>query len=279
MFSDAYFNTYNFPAFLKSAIYSRQSFLLHSDARETNTPVKLYIEEACQEIAIPILQKNNLNIETDVLWFETPPLENKMIWARLSKKLCLYWDKQLTKYERVIYWDADMFKIPCTFKEIFARINSVTPRPTFLRVNYMQRRRWRPDMIRASVKNTRYVKMPIQEIFDKAELGRVLQNIQGHLVKPIGGFCVYPAQEFNNKHQDFLNWLQTHAPYIGDDEICIALAAHKYNIFLNSFSPKWTFVSIYDYLSGDKEHTFLHGKSESPQYKQILIDFTLDSQE
>ena len=85
--------------------------------------------------------------------------------------------------------------------------------------------------------------------------------------------------EFSNKHQDFLNWLQTHAPYIGDDEICIALAAHKYNIFLNSFSPKWTFVSIYDYLSGDKEHTFLHGKSESPQYKQILIDFTLDSQE
>lgn len=271
VFSDIYFETNNFPAYLKSAIYSRQTFLLHSDACEMEVPIKLYIEEACREIATPILEKNKVN-ENDVLWFT--PQEIGSTWGRLGKKLCLYWDKQLAHYTRVIYWDADMFKLPDIYPSPFARMMRAVPCLTFLVVNHKLRRDWRPKMIRDCVKHVRYNHTPIQEMFEDAGLGRVLQNVKGQLAKPIGGFCIFPAKDFNENHKDFLEWLENHAPYIGDDEICIALASHKFNIFLQSFFLGWTHVSIRNYLLGNINHPLLHGRTDNPEYRDILVNIT-----
>ena len=283
LFQDPYFNEHNFPAFLKAAIYSRQSYLLHTDAIETDTAIKLYIETACQDISIPILEKNGLNSETDVLWFHAPPLPdtNNGVWGRLGKKMNLYWDPQLSAYEQVVYWDADMFKLDePQFRDIFARIADTERVLSSIRVQTLPRRTWRPLIIRNSVKNVRFGGIPIQDIFRRAGLGRVLQEITGEIAKPLGGLAIYPAKRFHSQLHPFVNWLKENAPYIGDDEICLALGAAKFNIYLRCLNDEWhlTYAKIRDSLSGDEKHAFVHGKRSgdaASHYTQILKELTM----
>lgn len=267
VFADIYFNKRNFYAFLKAAIYSRQTFLLHTDASEKQTAIKLYIELSLKDQVLPVLRQNGLNTETDVLWFDAPPLPNtfKGDWSRYGKKTKLFWDAQLATYEQVIFWDADLFKLPQpTSYDIFDRSCYVKDVLAMLRVSTLQRRVWRPKFIRRSVQNVQYSGLSIQEIFEKAGLGRTLQAIPGDILKPLNGFGVYPAKHFHEHHRDFIAWLQTHAPYIGDDEYCVALGSAIFNIPLQSFRNAWgnlTHVATHAYIAGDTHHSFLHGKS------------------
>lgn len=282
LFEDPYFNEHNFPAFLKAAIYSRQSWLLHTDAIETDTAIKLYIENACQDVAIPILAQNGLN-ETDVLWFSPSPLPdtNNGVWGRLGKKMNLYWDPQLSDYEQVVYWDADMFKLDAPdSRDIFARVADTERVLSSIRVQTLPRRIWRPQIIHNSVKNVHFGGIPIQDIFVRAGLGRVLQGIPGEIAKPLGGLGIYPAKRFHSELQPFVDWLKENAPYIGDDEICLTLGAAKFNIYLRCLNDEWhlTYAKIRDYLSGDEKHAFVHGKRSgdaASHYIQILKELTM----
>ena len=278
LFRDPYFNKHNFPAFLKAAIYARQSWFLHTDAIETNTAIKLYIEDDCKDIARPILEQNGLN-ETDVLWFSTSPLPDTHsgVWGRLGKKMNFYWDPQLSEYEQVVYWDADMFKLDePDSRNIFTRIADTERVLSSIRVKTLPRSIWRPDIIRNSVKNVHFGGIPIQDIFVRAGLGRTLQNIPGYIAMPVGTLGIYPAQRFHSELLPFVDWQKENAPYIGDDEFCIALGAAKFNIYLRSLVDEWhlTYTKMKDYLSGDEAHAFAHGRPSGDvaphYYKQIL---------
>ena len=72
IFTDAYFSAHSLVAYLKAAIYARQTCLLHTDAYQTESAVKLYIKDILEPDAVPILETNGLNPETDVLWFSAP---------------------------------------------------------------------------------------------------------------------------------------------------------------------------------------------------------------
>ena len=261
LFDDLYFNS--FFAYLKAAIYSRQSWILHTDASEQNVAIKLYIEDTLKFKAIRILEANGLT-EDDVIWFNAPPLPDTRqgVWGRLGKKLCLYWDEQLSDYEKIVYWDADMFKLPePEYRDFFARAID-EPYWSFVETVTAYRRHWRPQMIRNSVKNVHLGQIPIQDIFTRAGLGRVLQEVKGALTRPIGSLCVYPAAVFRSEYQDCLDWIRQHGPYIGDDEFVIGLAANKFVFYLNALHGGWglTHRNVVDYFQGDTAHTCLHGK-------------------
>ena len=280
VFHDAYFN--RFPAYLKAAIYSRQTWLLHTDAYNENVAVKLYIEDTLKSEALPILDRNGLN-ETDVLWFSAPPLPDTLlgVWGKLGKKLILFWDPQLSHYEQVIYWDADMFRLnEPDFRDIFRRIAD-HPYLAFLLTKTLKRRVWRPRGIRRSARNVLSGGIPIQEIFESAGLGPVLQEIRGKITIPAGGLGIYPAKSFHTEHQNFIEWLQAHGPYIGDDEFCVALAAAKFTIYINSIKGTLglTHADINLYLNGDTHHAWVHGKpipSNTSDFRQLLTQLTTD---
>lgn len=283
LFKDPYFNEHNFPAFLKAAIYARQSWLLHTDAIETDTAIKLYIDDTCKDVAIPMCMQNGLDIDTDIIWFNAPPLPDTHlgVWARLGKKMNLYWDPQLSDYDKIVYWDADMFKLktPPEKSDIFTQVASTERVLSFIRVPLLQRRVWLRQIIQSSVKNVRFGGIPIQDIFVNAELGRTCQEISGPIARPIGGFGIYPARRFHSELRPFVEWQQTHAPYIGDDEICLALGAAKFNIYLRALTNNYetedehwhvTHTDINN-LSGAEsdDSAFVHGKPASDDKSEI----------
>lgn len=277
LFADPYFGSNSFPAYLKAAICSRQNFLLHTDAYETQTAIKLYIEKALEPTATLILHQNGLDPKTDVLWFDAPPLPDTLqgVWSKWGKKTKLFWDEQLSDYERVVFWDADTFKRPePEFRDIFARSFQVDI--FYVRTSVLQRRIWRPHMIRRSVKNIRYSGLTIQEIFTRAGLGRTLQEISGDIVKPLGAFGIYPAKLFHLEHKPFVEWIATHGPYIGDDEFCLALGAAKFNIPLGSLFSAWglTILNVGEYLLSATAPALLHGctpPSKKQAHTQLLL--------
>ena len=278
LFADPYFGTHNFPAYLKAAIYSRQNFLLHTDARETQTALKLYIEKALEAEVLPVLFQNGLDPETDVLWFDAPPLSDTILgtWSKYAKKTNLFFDPQLSDYARVIFWDADLFHVNAPqFRNIFAHATEETDF-LFLRTSTLRRRDWRPDMIRNTVKNVRYSGLTIQEIFTCAGLGRTLQAIPGDIVKPLSAFCIYPAKRFHSEHRPFVEWIAAHGPYIGNDEFTLAFGAAKFNVSLRSLFSAWGLTVSYigEYLTGDTETAFVHGRtipSQEDAHTQLLL--------
>lgn len=281
LFADIYFRTHNFPAYLKSAIYSRQNFLLHTDARETQTALKLYIEKVLEPEVLPILHQNGLDPYTDVLWFDAPPLPDTLMgtWSKYGKKINLFFDPQLSSYERVVFWDADLFIVSTPkFRNIFARAIEETDF-LFLKTLTYPRRDWRPLFIRNSVKNVRYSGFTIQDIFTRAGLGRTLQAIPGDLVKSHNAFGIYPAKRFHSEEQPFVEWVAAHGPYIGDDEYTLALGASKFNILLKSLLSQWglTFTFIGEYLTERTDTVFVHGRtvpSREDAHTQLLLSIT-----
>ena len=278
LFADAYFGTNNFPAYFKAAIYSRQNFLLHTDAHETQTALKLYIEKALESEVLPVLRQNGLDPETDVLWFDVPPLPDTLLgtWSKYGKKTNLFFDPQLSSYKRVIFWDADLFIVNA--QNIFACAADETDF-LFLRTSTLRRRDWRPLIIRNTVKNVCYSGLTIQEIFTRAGLGRTLQAIPGDIVRPLNAFGIYPAKRFHSEHRPFVEWMFMYAPYIGDDEFCVALGSAKFNIAFGSLKTLWGLTSehIGEYLTGKTETAFVHGRtitSQEDAYTQLLLSIT-----
>ena len=274
VFDDPYFFGM-FPDYLKAAIYAQQTWLLHSDARDENVAIKLYIEDTQRSKALPILEANGIP-ETDVIWFNAPPLPDTEngFWGRLGKKLCLYWDPQLAAYEKIVYWDADTFKLPDPkHRNFFARAADEMFF-NFIQTATSMRSVWRPQMIRSSVNNVYLGKLPIQDIFARAGLGRVLQEVTGPLTRPIGLLSVYPAATFRSQYSQCLTWIRDYGPYIGDDEFVIGLAASQFEFPLCSLSG-WglTAVSVGDYFAGDTDHAFIHGKpipKDTARYTDLL---------
>ncbi|MDE0326875.1 MAG: hypothetical protein OXN27_23360 [Candidatus Poribacteria bacterium] len=233
IFSDVYLDIDNCIAFAKAACYSRHTALLNTDARNY-LPIKFYVEDILRESVLPVFRENGVS-EEDILWFNAPPLPDTHagVWGRLGKKLSLYWDPRFADFSAVIYWDADLF-FTANRHVMFQAFCDAGPNLHFIRAVRLQRRIWRPQTIRNSVKNVRYGKMPIQEIFMRAGLGRTLQTLKGSIVKPIGGLGIFPAQRFHREEKDFLEWLKEHGPYIGDDEIALMLGAALFDLIVIS---------------------------------------------
>lgn len=273
VFKDPYFNEHNSIAYLWAAIYSRQTFLLHSDATATQTAVKFYMETSLRSEALPILEQNCLDSQRDVIWFDAPPLPDtfKGIWARLGKKSRLFWDPQFSAYEKVVYWDADIFHLNVA-GSLFKTAKGLTEDLYAIRTVTHPRRIWRPHAIRKITKSVFRGILPIQDIFERAGLGRVLQNVGGDRTRGIGSVGVYPAAALHTHHPAFIDYLREHAPYIGDDEICLMLAAALFDLRTFSLEPHFT-MERFANLTRETKHTFLHGTcmpDEVGRYKDLL---------
>lgn len=285
VFTDAYFSEHSFVAYLKAAIYSRQTFLLHADAYKTQTAVKLYIEETLKASTLPILEGNGLIPETDVLYFQAPPLPDTQggIYGRLGKKLSFMYDPRLATYQRVVYWDADMFfrEDVGDHKQLFTRLIAAAPQLYAIRITHFERpSQWKRWIIPKMVHKTYRGGIELQEIFDRAGLGRVLQTIKGPISKPLGGLGSYPAATFHTEHKDFVRWLHDHGPYIGDDEIALMLAAAFFGHPIGSIQEQWgyNFSNVHGYQQHGHRYTFVHGRpiigDDYHAYRELLSTLT-----
>ena len=102
---------------LPSAIWTRRSWIMNTDALDFGIEVKLYIEDHLKnsETVRAILLQNGIT-DDDILWFDGRPVEGAVpsdtgSFSFKAKKCCLYTDRRFEKYKWVIQPDADCFVV------------------------------------------------------------------------------------------------------------------------------------------------------------------------
>ena len=93
---------------LRGAIWSRNSFMRHTDALARGVEMKFYLEERCLPALKPILDANFVDVDRDVLLFDGSHMDGKPV-THLGKKLSLFYDERLCGYDWVCPADFDIF--------------------------------------------------------------------------------------------------------------------------------------------------------------------------
>ena len=102
---------------LISALWSRRSWLLNSDAMDYGIEVKLYMENHLRqnEDIMSILNRNGIT-DNDVIWFDGSPVEGAVpveggYFSQKAKKSTIYTNQDLEAYDWIFQPDSDVFVI------------------------------------------------------------------------------------------------------------------------------------------------------------------------
>lgn len=230
LFTDAYRRVENLAAFIRAAIYARASCLLNTDAVAQNVSVKLYIEDVLREAFDQTLRTNFVDPEEDVIWFHAPPLEKTRdgIYGHLGKQMFAFWDERFAQFKRVTVWDADMFWLAaCREHGVFERFAALPSDEIGYAFAYPVQ--WKYLKIHWDfhlIADTKHGGISRKELLKMADVPR----FKGDVFFPMGCFWSYPARHFHQHHPDFVNWMQTYAPYFGNDQIMATCWNAKFGI-------------------------------------------------
>ena len=258
LFSDAYRRVENLQAWVRAAIYSRGSALKYTDAVKQGVEVKLYIEDVLRPMLTPSLEENFVDVDKDVVWFTPPTIDG--VWGYLGKQMCPYWDPQLLTYDRIFVWDADTFFLqrPNT---MFERSKSLPL--TEIYYIHAPRLYWHTfqhTFLSKLSKDTKRGGIPVDTLLENA--GVCLKDFPDLVTKPFGSMWTYSPSHFHAHQTDFLDWMQTYAPYFGNDELTAICYQQLFDIQIRSLSKmlKLTMNHTPRYLSTPDTGTqILHG--------------------
>lgn len=265
VFRQVYSRSANTLAYIKSAIYSRKLCLENTDAVSEGVAVKLYIERELENIVIPILEANAIDLDEDIIWFATPPLEKSRQgrWGRYSKKMVSYWDHYFKDYEWIVCSDADLFWV--ADGKFFEKLKAYPKKQIgYIRKSFTHN--WKKRLEISTSKGG----IPVEQLLEMAHVPKEIQQ-HGELESVVGYLWCYPAKHFHQNHNDFIQWMWNYAPYLGDDEICVLLYQKLFGLEL--FDIRKTFdintQKTYDYIKKPKNTCHLiHGRPK-PEPEQI----------
>ena len=216
LFTDAYRKNTNLLAWVRAAIYSRDSTLKATDAVKRGVAIKLYIEDVLRPLLTPTLEENFIDTNEDVIWFTPPTLEG--VWGYLGKQMCPYWDEQLLIYDRIIVWDADTFFLPENKVSMFAH-SAFLPAEYIYYINLASLRfsAYKDAFLFKFNQITERGDIPVDALLKNA--GVDLNTFPDTIIKPSGHLWSYAPAHFHKHHSDFVDWMRNHAPYLGSDEL------------------------------------------------------------
>jgi len=264
LFTDAYKRVANLEAWVRGVIYSRWSALKYTDAVSENVAVKLYIEDILRPSLESTLISNFVDPDKDVLWFSAPPLERSDdgFWGHLGKQMCPYWDTQLADYDRILVWDADTFFLPRPHT-MFTKLKSLESAMIgYIFAITMPWKDFYYTFKHKLRKDTRKSGIEIEELLAMSDI--VFDEFPETIQKPFGSMWSYPPKHYHTHHQDFVQWMQTYAPYYGNDELAAVCWSHKFGINIKSLDILLD-LRMYDtpsFLTSPDTHTqknVLHG--------------------
>lgn len=229
LFSDVYVDSGTLKSLVHSALYSRLSALVNTDAPYLGVAVKFYIESTLRDHVSQTLVDNGIDLESDVIWFkikktDTPP-------AYLSKKMCAFYDDRFLNVERLFLWDADFFFLECR-APLFSKFLSLPA------VFTAYRNRCLDDDYKASL--ARYVRqsdVSVDSILSGIGL-EPLARTPADIEVPVGYFYSFPAQYFHRAYPDWIAWMRKYSLYLGGDEEVLAMSAAKFNFLVASFKER-----------------------------------------
>ena len=93
---------------VKSAAWARRSWIIFSDAEELDISIKFYVELKVADRVLPLLHENNVDVNTQVLYFDGSATMGEPM-NHLGQKLAMFGDDQFNVYDWVWQLDSDNF--------------------------------------------------------------------------------------------------------------------------------------------------------------------------
>ena len=248
LFSDDHRPISNALAWVKAAIYSRAAALKYTDAVREGVEVKIYAEDKLRKHIEDILVRNHVDPDTDVLWFNCPPLPMSDKWGYLGRQMSPFWDPQIKPYKRIMVWDSDFFFIEDDDSNIFRNLKKLHEKE--IGYNIVHVRDWQTYKERFSSKldeRGAFGDMSMAEFLTHA--GTDWTSFK-FVQQPISTFWSYPPRFFQQHQKPLLRWITEFGPYFGSDELAAVCWSHKFGIRVRDLAGPLN-INIYH------THTFL----------------------
>ena len=224
---------FNSEYIVKSACHARRSWIMNSDAVDFGVPCRFYVEESEKDVLLPIFERNQINIERDVIFFKCPDDSalpcNKRDHHR--KKMSFIKDQRFEDYKWTLVCDSDLFisrganwngeKLP-----IFERLMSHKPNYGILRYgpgSQDSAEKWMNRVDVGSFEQNREAWFDIIESLVPPEHFKKIKDDPGSLIGPACSLHVFPAQHFMTEKQADCEWLYNAAQHLDSDETTMAI--------------------------------------------------------
>lgn len=252
--------------YLRSALWSRNSWLVNSDAIEHGVDVKLYIEDVLFEHAKDWLVEQHIDLERDVITFSCPLIEPELRtqsyqsgrWAYWGRKMVSFWDPQLSSYERIVCCDSDTYVAsPPGFRfDFFEKLENLTDyqKTACAHFNYGQNNNMWYDFMQSLEDRA--------QGYSLADISKILhidfRSLSHTFLRPKGWMWSYPAKYFHESKPETVEWIRKAAMIMGWDEFVMACA---YEILgVDHFYMQDEFDMTYINCVGMTEPCIAHGR-------------------
>ena len=218
---------------VRSAVWSRATFLWHTDAISQGVDLKFYVESAALDVIAPIFEACHVDISREVLTFDGTPFHVDNICG-LGKSLAMFADEQFASYSWVGLPDFDIF---CSV------VNAQS-------VQYPFFRQFSSLPLEFGAISDCLEDVPLQEahfwheriggydewcrhastLVDEALLQEYLQ--MPTVPRAHGAFFVYPARYFHDEHPARLEWIAEAGKVLQNDESVFSLYQSQWRTFI-----------------------------------------------
>ena len=240
LFRDDYTRVANIEAWVRYAIYSRWSCLKYTDAILRAVEIKFFVEDILADRVIPTFEKNFVDIDNDVIWFTSEPLEESKdgSWGFLGRQMIPYWDERFAGYEWLWVWDADILFMPNEStrdlnnpeellpNKMFTHTPNLPKQAGYLHISITDNKDLEAHLLHKLALDIEKSGISVDALLEMSGVSTQRTTI----LKPACSLWAYPAKHYHTHHKDFIEWMRTYAPYWGNDEIIAGYWTQKFGL-------------------------------------------------
>jgi len=269
---------------LQLACYSLRSWILFSDARVHDISIKLYVENEILDRISSLLEKNSVDISSDVIVMNSEKLRGDPV-THLGKSFSMLSDSYFYDYSWVFSCDADLcIASPRrTQLRFFEKIDMFSQNSigcyglsTSDLQDVISKGHWYGGLLLNSTPGECILEWEkrANELLSEAELAPYINSGIGDFITCGGFFTAYPIRNLHHHRSEDLDWLIRAGRLMQDDE-CVISMWHQKKKEVFDISKNFDFnLAHSDTLSSLHEGTdpyLLHMANISVQdHKEIL---------
>ena len=270
LFSDVYRHSLDMDGLIRSALYSRWSALMYTDAVAQGVEINLYMEDTLLPSYKAVLGDNFIKA-SDVVYFSgaSPTVHGNGTWGHLGKQTCPYWDLRLSDYEWLVVWDADLFFLP-GMPPIFENLLDVDREIGYIRKIALSADAHESSIVRTLQNDIVKSSLTVNQLF--RQIGFKFPDI---FERTVGHFWCYPINHFCKNHPEFITWMSEFAPVFGNDEILAGVWSSLFSLPILTMSNELQFSTVASgyYFQNNLKNDAIHGvisKREEAAFRDLL---------
>lgn len=229
---------------VRSAVWSRSTFLRYTDAISQGVELKFYVESSALDVIAPIFEACRVDISREVLTFDGTPFHAENI-SGLGKSLAMFTDSQFAEYDWVGTPDFDIFcsvaKAQSVQYPFFAKLQllalEMVALSDCLEEYPIQEATWWHERIGGYDAWCRHAGTVVD--------ATLLQAYQDMPTVPRmhGAFPLFPAKRFHLEIPERLEWIAQAGKVLQDDEAVFSLYRMQWPVLILDEALEIPFVT------------------------------------